>query len=141
MLYCTPEDVGRVLSSPEIRYATRLSLASSLITTVLSLWVAVPIGYLMSRFRFPGRALLDALLDMPIVLPPLVVGVSLLLLFRTPAGQAAERAAEQITELLAGRPGNGITYAVPGVILAPAARPSGGWCCPRPATACWRPRP
>jgi len=49
---------------------------------ILSLWVAVPIGYLMSRHRFPGKALIDAVLDIPIVLPPLVVGLSLLVLFR-----------------------------------------------------------
>src|SRR5687767_14662294 len=51
----TPGDFGRVLASPEIQYATRLSLVSSCVTTVLSLWVAIPIGYLMSRHRFPGK--------------------------------------------------------------------------------------
>jgi len=51
-------------------------------TAILSLWVAVPIGYLMSRHRFWGRNLIDATLDIPIVLPPLVVGLSLLILFQ-----------------------------------------------------------
>src|SRR5687767_14804127 len=74
--YVRLPDVVRVLSSEEIRYATRLSIISSCVTTILSLWVAIPIGYLLSRYSFPGKVLLDAILDIPIVLPPLVVGVS-----------------------------------------------------------------
>ncbi len=72
------------LSRPEIRASIRLSLISCTITTILSLWVAVPVGYLMSRCRFPGRNFIDAMLDVPIVLPPLVVGLSLLILFQFP---------------------------------------------------------
>ncbi|MCO6459160.1 MAG: ABC transporter permease [Pirellulaceae bacterium] len=70
------------LSKREIRYSIRLSLVSCTLTAILSLWVAVPIGYLLSRHRFPGRNLIDAILDIPIVLPPLVVGLSLLILFQ-----------------------------------------------------------
>jgi len=74
--------VGAILVSEEIRYATWLSLISCSITTILSLWVAIPIGYLMSRWEFRGKALIDAILDIPIFLPPLVIGLSLLILFR-----------------------------------------------------------
>ena len=74
----------RTLISPEIRYAIVLSLVSCTISTILSLWVAIPIGYIMSRFQFPGKAVIDTLLDIPIVLPPLVVGISLLVLFNFP---------------------------------------------------------
>ena len=71
-----------VLFTEEIRYATWLSLISCCVTTILALWVAIPLGYLLSRHRFPGKTLVDALLDIPIFLPPLVVGLSLLILFR-----------------------------------------------------------
>ena len=70
------------LADPKIQYSIKLTLVSCLFTAILSLLVAVPIGYALSRFRFPGRALLDAVLDIPIVLPPLVVGLSLLMLFQ-----------------------------------------------------------
>lgn len=70
------------LRKPEIRYSIRLSLISCTVTAILSLWVAVPVGYLLSRHRFFGRNLIDAVLDIPIVLPPLVVGLSLLILFQ-----------------------------------------------------------
>jgi molybdate transport system permease protein len=55
LFYTTPGHLWRALGSPEIRYAIRLSLLSCTLTTLLSLWVAVPIGYLMARFEFPGR--------------------------------------------------------------------------------------
>jgi molybdate transport system permease protein len=80
----------RVLGDPEIRAATWLTLASCTISALLSLAVAIPLGYLLSRGRFPGRRLFDAVLDIPIVLPPLVVGLSLLILFMTPLGRALE---------------------------------------------------
>jgi molybdate transport system permease protein len=70
------------LADPNIRYSVKLTLVSCLLTTILSLVVAVPLGYLLSRYRFPGRNLLDSILDIPIVLPPLVVGLSLLILFQ-----------------------------------------------------------
>ena len=74
--------IGAALADPNIQYSVYLSLISCAITTVLSLWVAAPVGYLLSRRQFFGRSLVDAILDIPIVLPPLVVGLSLLILFQ-----------------------------------------------------------
>ncbi|MFH1923136.1 MAG: ABC transporter permease [Planctomycetota bacterium] len=70
------------LAKPEIQYSIRLSMLSCTATAILSLWIAIPVGYLLSRHRFFGRNLIDAILDIPIVLPPLVVGLSLLILFQ-----------------------------------------------------------
>jgi len=95
----------RALSSPEIQYAFRLSLVSCTLSTLLSLWIAVPAGYVLSRFRFRGQNLVDAVLDVPIVLPPLVLGLALLILFQTPLGRAIERVVP-------------VTFAVPSVVLA-----------------------
>ncbi len=74
------------LGRREIRSALRLTLLSCTAAAILSLWVATPLGYLLARFRFPGRWLIDTLVDIPIVLPPLVLGLSLLILFHTPFG-------------------------------------------------------
>ena len=103
--FTTPGHLVQALRSPEIRFSIRLSLVSCTLTTLLSLWVAVPIGYVMSRFEFPGKRLVDAVLDIPIVLPPLVIGLSLLILFQTPVGKAIERVVP-------------FTYTVAGVVLA-----------------------
>jgi molybdate transport system permease protein len=105
LFFTTPGNFLAALRRAEIRYAIRLSLISCSITALLSLWIAVPIGYLMSRYPFRGKAILDAMLDIPIVLPPLVIGLSLLILFRTPGGRLIERFIP-------------VTYAVPGIILA-----------------------
>ncbi len=70
------------LADPDIQYSIRLTLLSCTTTAILSLWVAIPIGYLLSRHNFPGKGIVDATLDIPIVLPPLVVGLSLLILFQ-----------------------------------------------------------
>jgi molybdate transport system permease protein len=79
---CFYNPITKALQKSEIQYSIRLTLISCTITTILSLWVAIPIGYLMSRHHFFGRDLIDAILDIPIVLPPLVVGLSLLILFQ-----------------------------------------------------------
>ena len=109
--YTSLQHFRDALASPEFRYSLKLSLVSCTITTILSLWIAVPIGYLFSRFRFPGKAFFDALLDIPIVLPPLVVGLALLILFQTAPVRAFENRLDQWF-------GVHIVYAVPGVILA-----------------------
>jgi molybdate transport system permease protein len=111
VLYTSPDDFVGALASEEIRYAIKLSLVSCSITTVLSLWTAVPLGYLMARFDFPGKTLLDALLDIPIVLPPLVIGLALLILFQSEVGQAIENVFEAAFKTR-------ITFGVPSVILA-----------------------
>lgn len=90
LAYTSPFHLLQALGSREIQYAIKLSLISCSITTILSMWVAVPLGYLMSRYDFFGKWLVDAALDIPIVLPPLVVGLSLLILFHTPPGRALE---------------------------------------------------
>lgn len=137
VLYTTPGHLFEALRSPEIRYAIGLSLISCTITAILSVWVAVPLGYLMARwddapirrrlkrFSLPSvfnpKLLIDALLDIPVVLPPLVIGLSLLILFSLPLdGRAGVPVQERTTlENFFRRwlhvP---VTYAVPSVVLA-----------------------
>ncbi|MEM6329966.1 MAG: ABC transporter permease [Planctomycetota bacterium] len=69
-------------ADPNIRYAVRLTLVSCTLSTVLAMLVAVPAGYLFSRSAFRAKPLLDTLMDIPIVLPPLTVGLSLLILLQ-----------------------------------------------------------
>jgi molybdate transport system permease protein len=106
LAYTSPQHFDAALHKPEIKYAIVLSLVSCSITAILSLWVGVPLGYLLSRTQFPGKALVDTLLDVPIVLPPLVLGLSLLILFQTPPGRWFEANVMRVT------------YFVPSVILA-----------------------
>ena len=111
LAWTSPGEILKTLSSDEIQYSIRLSLMSCTVAAILSVWVAVPIGYLMSRFNFFGKGFIDAILDIPIVLPPLVVGLSLLILFSTAAGDWVEDLFESVF-------GTRITYQIPSVVLA-----------------------
>jgi molybdate transport system permease protein len=75
------DSLGQVLWDDDLRSAMWLSLRTSTATALLSVLVAVPTGYFMSRYQFRGKAFLDALVDIPVLLPPLTVGLSLLLVF------------------------------------------------------------
>ena len=123
--FATLDAFVQALRSEEIRYSIRLSLVSCFLTTILSLWVAVPIGYLMSRYSFPGKNFVDAVLDIPIVLPPLVIGLALLILFQLPlpiapsATPGSEKAIRWTLERVCHEKlGFSVTFAVPAVILA-----------------------
>lgn len=84
-----------VLRDPDIRFSLVLTLVSCAVSAALSVLVAVPLGYALSRTRFWGKGLVEALVDIPIVLPPLVLGLSLLILFQSPAGRWMEQLAEE----------------------------------------------
>jgi molybdate transport system permease protein len=84
-------EAWHILARPVIRRAIVMSLTTSLCSLLLTVAFSLPMGYVLSRCRFPGRALLDTLVDVPIVVPPVVIGVSLLAFFGTGAGMALKR--------------------------------------------------
>ncbi len=81
VLYVDRKAVLTVLTSRFVLHALWMSVWTSSLSTLLALLFAVPMGYALSRFRFPGRFLADAVVDLPIVFPPLVVGLTLLVFF------------------------------------------------------------
>src|SRR6187397_1258278 len=68
------------LSADEIGILA-LSLRVALVSVIFSLPIAVLVAYGLARLSFPGKTLLDAIVHLPLVLPPVVVGFALLLLF------------------------------------------------------------
>jgi len=76
----TRADIGAALTSPFVRGAVQLSLVTSAVAVLAIVALGTPTAYLLARRRFPGRALVDAVIDVPIVLPPVVGGLALLLL-------------------------------------------------------------
>jgi len=103
--YSEPRDLVKSLGKREIQYSIMLSLLTCSVTALLSLLIAVPAGYWLSRARFPGKAWVEAALDIPIVLPPMVIGLCLLIFFQTRLGGWIEMAIP-------------FTYTVYGVVLA-----------------------
>jgi molybdate transport system permease protein len=69
------------LTEPGVLAALRLSLLTATLATVVCLLLGVPLAWLLARARFPGRRLVRALVTVPLVLPPVVGGVALLLVF------------------------------------------------------------
>lgn len=112
VMFTSLEDFTAALMKPEIQAAFRLTILSCSAAAILSLWVATPLGYLLSRYRFPGRWLVDTLVDVPIVLPPLVLGLSLLILFHLPIG------GWELENWLRESVGFPVTFEWPAVVLA-----------------------
>ena len=81
VFYVDKKAVATVLTSKFIRHALWMSIWTSCATTLIALLFAVPMGYSLSRFHFPGHILADAIVDLPIVFPPLVAGLTLLVFF------------------------------------------------------------
>lgn len=75
-----------ILSDPEWQ-AVMLSLKVSSIAVLFSLPFGILVAWILVRCRFPGKSVLDSIIHLPLVLPPVVVGY-LLLIGLHEAGQA-----------------------------------------------------
>ncbi len=71
--------LGEFLADPVVIEALRLSLITTLLSLLLTVIFGTPLAYLLARYQFPGKNVLDTLLDLPMVLPPSVAGVALLI--------------------------------------------------------------
>jgi len=71
-----------MLTPPEIE-ALRLSLQVALVAVAGSLPLAIAVAWLLARHDFPGKTLVDTVVHLPLVLPPVVIGYFLLVLFGT----------------------------------------------------------
>lgn len=61
--------------------ALKLSLLTSSISVILTLLTGTPLAYLLTHWKFPGHALINTLVDVPVILPPSVAGIALLMAF------------------------------------------------------------
>ncbi|MSQ32404.1 MAG: molybdate ABC transporter permease subunit [Dehalococcoidia bacterium] len=77
----TAESLGDVITSPILRDAIKVTLITSLLALAITVAAGTPLAYILARKRFPGRDLLDVMIDMPLVLPPVVAGIALLMAF------------------------------------------------------------
>jgi len=69
------------LGSATVLAALRLSLITSAVSLALALLLGTPLAYVLARVPFRGRGLMEALVEIPIVLPPAVAGIALLMAF------------------------------------------------------------
>jgi molybdate transport system permease protein len=76
-----PAMLENYLANPTVFMAIGLSFVTSLGSGVVALLVGTPLAYTLARWSFPRKALVELIIDLPIVLPPLVAGIGLLLTF------------------------------------------------------------
>jgi molybdate transport system permease protein len=69
------------LTSRLVLDALRLSAITSTFSLLLAILIGTPLAYVLARYEFPGKTVVDLLVDLPIVLPPTVAGVALLVAF------------------------------------------------------------
>jgi len=81
LLHEPPEALWSSMQQPEVFLALQLSLVTTCASTLLAVLFGLPVAYVLARMHFPGRKLLETLVTIPTVLPPVVAGVALLLTF------------------------------------------------------------
>jgi len=73
-----PATLWGALRDPEVLSSFWVSLSGAAVATAVALVCGVPLGYVLARRQFPGRAVVQGLVDMPVVVPHTVAGIALL---------------------------------------------------------------
>lgn len=76
-----PSDTFGALKEPEVRAAIGTSFVAALVATALSFLFGVPLAYVMARVKFPGKGIVQSIIDVPVVIPHTIAGIALLVVF------------------------------------------------------------
>ena len=106
VVYSDWDTLISTLISEEILFAVKLSLITATIATIISVIIAIPTAYAISQAEFPGKNIVDTILDLPIVISPIALGAALLVFFNTAIGKGMENHVIRFV------------FEVPGIILA-----------------------
>jgi molybdate transport system permease protein len=74
------------LLSERTMFSIRLSVVAATISTLLSILIAVPSAFALSRYDFPGKRAVDTILELPMIVSPAALGAMLLIFFNNPLG-------------------------------------------------------
>ena len=112
--------LASALSDPEAWQSLETSLISATISTLIIAFFGVPLGYLLARFSFPSKELINLVIYLPIVFPPVVSGIVLLILYGPygPIGSPLTSIGLELDNTLAGIILAQIFVAAPFVIVA-----------------------
>lgn len=81
LLSTTPHGFLIAFTDPEVLHSIILTFTAAAIATALAFVTGIPLAYLLARRRFAGRHLVEALVNLPVVIPHTAAGVALLLVF------------------------------------------------------------
>ena len=76
-----PDGIARVLSSPRVLASLWLSLWASLLASFITMVIGLLLAWVLVRYSFPGKKIVDALIDLPIALPTAIAGIALTQLY------------------------------------------------------------
>lgn len=103
------ENLQGILEDPDVQHALRLTVTVALVSVAINTVFGVGISILLVRYRFPGRRILSALLDIPLSVSPVVVGLALVLVYGGRDGWFGPALQDA---------GIRVIFATPGIILA-----------------------
>jgi sulfate transport system permease protein len=102
-------DIRAILDDPDIRHALILTVRIALISVAINTVFGVTMAILIVRYDFPGRRFLNSLLDLPLSVSPIVVGLALILVFGGRNGWFGPTLEDH---------GFTVIFATPGMVLA-----------------------
>jgi molybdate/tungstate transport system permease protein len=76
-----PDGFLATISDPDVTSAIALTFLASAIATGLILLTGLPLAYLLARYRFKGKRLVESIIDLPLIIPHTAAGIALLLVF------------------------------------------------------------
>ncbi|HEX7338024.1 MAG TPA: ABC transporter permease [Gemmatimonadales bacterium] len=79
LLMATPQSLGEAFRDAELRDSIVLTVLTASAATLMGALLGVPLAYLLARRSFPGRRIVQGLIDLPVVIPHPVAGIALLL--------------------------------------------------------------
>jgi molybdate transport system permease protein len=80
------ETLVDTLFSQRTLFSIRLSLGAATVSTVVSILIALPAAFALSRYDFPGKSAVDTMLELPMIVSPAALGAMLLIFFNNPLG-------------------------------------------------------
>lgn len=90
LFLASPQSLAEALRDRELGQSIALTVFTATAATLLGAALGIPLAYALARFDFPGRRLVQSLVDLPVVIPHPVAGIALLLFLgrRSPVGGA-----------------------------------------------------
>ncbi len=76
-----PSGILRAAKDPSVMNSIGLTLYASMIATAIAVLTGTPLAYILARRKFPGKWLIESLVDLPVIVPHTVAGIALLMIF------------------------------------------------------------
>ena len=81
LLTTDPSKIIAMAQDKSVDAALAITLSTAMIGTILALAAGVPLGYVLAREDFPGKSIVEGIIDMPVVVPHTIAGIALLFIF------------------------------------------------------------